>query len=245
LCIAEQRIIHVPWHWCLACLVRCEVHGASLLDSCPACGEPDPLSFTAPDLPQIRVCCSCGGELTHPARADANNQNQQSIQIVQDAYRATLLRAAPHPSLLGKITDHAFRKFVDDILQVLIAWIDPRAIQYDVASDQTSVSSRHDALRVITELISNAAPNSNPPQRRAAYARDLKLWGALFTHIPASASASLEEASVGWPLPLRRRFSAAIHHQRRKSWPRHPFRHNAFRPRFKCLHVPKVLDLTA
>src|SRR6267142_2265144 len=48
ICIAEHPIVHVPWDWCLACLVRCSVHGTSLQLGCHSCGELDPLSFETP-----------------------------------------------------------------------------------------------------------------------------------------------------------------------------------------------------
>lgn len=245
-CIAEQRTIHVPWDWCFACLIRCPVHGTSLLDSCPFCNEPDPLTFAAPHLLQSRVCYSCGGDLTDPApKLGDGSASQQSIQMVQDAYRATLLRVAPDPALLGKVTAGAFRKFIDDMLQTLTQWLDPQLVQQNIRDEQISASSRQDLIRVVAELVSNAEPTSNDRQRRSAHARDLRLWGILFALIPESERASLERASLRWPLPLRRRFSSALFYHQRISWPQSPFRGSAFRPRFTYSMLPAVRDLSA
>lgn len=52
-CLASQRVMHVRWDWCVACLIRCAVHRGPLLDDCPACGEPDPLPFQVSMLPRF------------------------------------------------------------------------------------------------------------------------------------------------------------------------------------------------
>src|ERR1700722_10508967 len=66
ICIAEHPIVHVPWDWCLACLVCCSVHGTSLQLGCHSCGEPDPISFV---VPPTHACWSCGADLTSGPRS--------------------------------------------------------------------------------------------------------------------------------------------------------------------------------
>src|SRR5262249_39775866 len=119
LCIAAQQVTHIPWDWCLACVFICPAHRTPLLDGCMACGATDPLTFTAPDQVPSRVCWSCGGDLTQHHEAPHAAPELQSVQTVEDAYRAALLGIAPHPNLLGKATSQSFRKFVDDLLQIL------------------------------------------------------------------------------------------------------------------------------
>jgi hypothetical protein len=59
LCIASQRVLHVRWDWSVACLIHCAVHRTPLLDGCPACGEPDPLTFSGLNLSPIRLRQFC------------------------------------------------------------------------------------------------------------------------------------------------------------------------------------------
>lgn len=95
LCLACQAVIHLRWDWSVACLIRCAVHRAPLLDSCPACGELDPLTFSGFDSPPIHVCRSCGGHLT-ASRKDAEDVRRKcDIEAVEDAYHAMLLGIAP------------------------------------------------------------------------------------------------------------------------------------------------------
>ena len=67
-CLADQREIHVPWEWSLACILRCGMHGTSLQTGCPTCGEWDPITFSAPGIEPNRACRSCGDDLSAPVR---------------------------------------------------------------------------------------------------------------------------------------------------------------------------------
>jgi hypothetical protein len=107
--------VHVPWDWCLACLVCCFVYGTSLQLGCHSCGEHDPLSF---DAPPTHTCWSCGADLTSgPGTLDVLQRT--GIAVVEHAYRDALLGVAPDPALLGRVSDRQFRRFVDDVLQLL------------------------------------------------------------------------------------------------------------------------------
>jgi TniQ len=64
LCIAHDSIIHVPWDWCFAGLIRCSVHDALLQFGCQACEEPDPLIFGPTLTIPSHACRSCGIDLT-------------------------------------------------------------------------------------------------------------------------------------------------------------------------------------
>jgi hypothetical protein len=124
-CLACQRVIHLRWDWSVACLIRCAVHRMPLLDGCPTCGEPDPLTFSGFDSSPILVCRSCGSDLTASPKDAEDVQRKCDIEAVEDAYRTMLLGIAPDPALLGKATDRAFRQFVEDMLQLLRRSLNP------------------------------------------------------------------------------------------------------------------------
>src|SRR6516164_2333777 len=100
-CLADPRVIHIPWDWGVSHLVRCTVHRRPLLDGCPACGEADPLTFAAEDV-RCRFC----GSILLPEMDD----HDHSFQAVEDAYRAVLAGAAP--AILNQMTDREFRRLV-------------------------------------------------------------------------------------------------------------------------------------
>jgi hypothetical protein len=243
-CISAQSVLHVPWDWCFACLIRCTAHHIPLLDSCPACGELDPLSFSAPQLVRGPACWSCGASLANHARAPDVNHNGEEVQVVQDAYRAALLGVAPDPALLGKATGRAFRSFVDDLLTTLLRCFDTRSILTAKKSCPTA-PSRQNMIRLIADLVLNAAPSSNPRLSHARYRQSLKSWETLLNTIPRSEGEIIEQASLTWPVALRRRLASALLRQQRKYWPHSPFQGPPVSPGFKRSEVASVWDLRA
>ena len=226
LCLASQPVIHARWDWSVACLIRCTVHRTLLWDGCPACGEADPLTFSGFDSSPIYTCRSCGGGLTaSPNNAEAL-QRKCHIQAVEDAYHAMLLGIAPDPILLGKATDRAFRKFVEDMLQLLTRSLNPCS-PWQTTSEVT-FSSR-DILQIITALIENAAPSSDPRVRRKRYSRGLILWATLFKFIPEYEGSAIEQSSLRWPVSVRRRFVSARYYRTKKHWPYSPYGTNVDR----------------
>jgi hypothetical protein len=220
LCLARQPVIHLRWDWSVACLIRCAVHRAPLLDACPACGEPDPLTFSGFDSPPSPVCRSCGGDLTvAQSGALLDVQPKRDIQAVEDAYRAMLLGIAPDPALLGKATDRAFRKFVEDMLQFLRRSLSPSSLWH---TTDVPFSSR-DILQIITALIENAAPSSDRRVRSRRHSHGLTLWATLFKFIPEYEGSSIEQSSLCWPVSLRRRFISARYYRIKKRWPYSPY----------------------
>src|ERR1019366_4330004 len=243
LCIASQRVLHVRWDWSVACLVHCAVHRTPLLDGCPECGEPDPLTFSGFDLSPIRLCRSCGLDLTQGVDHLGDGRDKNNIQAIEDAYRAALLGVTPTPALLGKATDRAFRQFVEDMFQVLT-----HSLNSGSACPRTSSVPilRRDILQIIAALILNAAPSSDPSARSKRYARGLILWATLLKIIPEYQGANLEQSSRRWPVALRRRFVSALYYRTRKRWPYTPYRAAAdFGNRFKYSDVVSVYDLSA
>jgi len=141
LCIANQRVTHVPWVWSLACLMRCGVHRTLLLDGCPSCGESDPLTFSA--FHACRLCRSCGSNLAGNAEVRKETpQDEDEIQAVEDAYRAALLGISPDPTLLKKTTHRSFRLFVEEVLDILTRRLNPCSASQDLSSVVVS-NARH------------------------------------------------------------------------------------------------------
>jgi hypothetical protein len=185
-------------------------------------------------------CWSCGCDLSrHTNRPNACPDNEV-IRVVEDAYRAALVGVSPHPSLLGKVTHHAFRGFVDDMLQLLVRCLKPRFFSGNTLGEDRALLPRQVLFDVIGELISNAAPSSDIRLRRSRQARGLKLWTALLILVPNSEGECLLKVSTLWPAPLQRQLASALLHQRRRRWPYSPFQGRALRSRFKC-HDPFVI----
>jgi hypothetical protein len=244
-CIAVQAVTYIPWDWSLACLIHCPVHRALLRDGCPACGEPDPLTFTPPGQPPSRVCWSCGADITDCHQTFDVAQKQHTMQTVEDAYRAALLGIAPHRELLGRATARSFRRFVHDLLEILNLTLNSRSFQRGSFKGGTAPIPRWDLLRIITELVLNAAPTSDARQRRSRYARGLVLWATLLKVITEHDAGTIERASQHWPVPLRERYLSALYHRTRKRWPYSPFEGHSLSTQFKCREVAAVYDLSA
>jgi hypothetical protein len=154
---------------------------------------------------------SCPSQEFHPlARA---------IQAVEDASRAGLLGISPHPSLVGKATDRAFRKFIDDMLQLLISFPQPSSVAKDRRDKGAIIPPRQSPFALIADLIANAAPSRDKRVQSFRYRRSLKLWANLFSVISEPEGDSLEVASRQWPMALQRRFASALHLRTRRRWP--------------------------
>jgi hypothetical protein len=219
LCLAKQSSIHVRWDWSIACLIRCARHRAPLLDGCPACGEPDPLTFSGFNSRCILLCRSCGNDLTASHNDSQDVQSTSNIQAVEGAYRAMLLGIAPDPALLGNATDRNFRQFVEDMLQLLTRSLNPGSSR----PSSSVASSRRDILQIITALIENAGPSSDRRVRGQRYSRGLILWATLLKILPGYEGSSLEQQSLRWPASLRRRFVSGLYYRTKKRWPYSPY----------------------
>jgi len=212
-CLAEQKIVHVPWDWSISCLMRCTVHRRPLMEGCPVCGEPDPLAFTGLFSTSLR-CRSCAGVLV-ASKHDTNDRDQE-MQAVEDAYRMALVGAAP--GLLKKVTHRGFRLFVEEMFDFLSGSLN------GCSDRRPATFSRQDILEIIAMLIMNAAPVPKETARWRRGARGLRLWPTLLSLIPEYVGATMEKASVRWPLALRRRFLSGLYYRTRKRWPYTPYR---------------------
>jgi hypothetical protein len=217
-CTKMQRITHVPWQWALACITLCPEHHTPLRDGCPTCGEADPLTFVAPDRPSEKLCWSCTGDLTANPESTSIALDHKSIRAVEESYFAAISGTAPEPNLVGKTTDRAFRTFVACLLQILSTMLNPEAGWSNSFTADTALVSRRSLLRIITELISNAATTSDARERRHRTARSLSLWSTLLAFMTNYQGAEIEQASQHWPVTLRLRFEAALRHRKQKRW---------------------------
>jgi len=246
LCIANQDVVHVRWEWCFASVIRCSIHRIPLQVACPGCGESDPLSFDHPDLNPNRTCWACGASLVDPTENCSYVRGYEPIiRAVEDAYRAALLGIAPNPSLVGKATDGAFRRFVDDMLQLLICFPQFDLDQKNTIYNSAPLRPRQTPFVMISELIANAAPGSNTWETQLRYRRSLKIWAALFTSFSEIDASALERASLHWPVTLQRRFASALRIRTRKRWPYDRFRSITVCPGFKRSEAIVVHDLSA
>ena len=243
LCIAEQSIIHIRWEWCFACISQCGVHGTPLQFGCASCGESDPLTF-GPSQSNSQACWSCGGGFCQPTNGLTVRRDEHIIKVIEDAYRAALLGVAPDVSLFGKATDRAFRRFVEDMLQLLVRCTGLGLIP-DPLLDKAATLPRQPLLDVIADLIANAVPSSNVKLRRLRCSRSLQLWTALMRSLPQFEGQDLEKASQRWPIPLQRRFASALRRRKQESWPYTPYQGKTACPRFTYSDTLSVCDLSA
>jgi len=209
-CLADPRVIHIPWDGGVSHLVRCTVHRRPLLDGGPACGEADPLTFAAEEV----RCRFWGSILLHEM-----DDHDHSFQAVEDAYRAVLAGAAP--AMLNKMTDREFRRFVVEMLEFLTDVLDRCSASQPNRADSFS---RQDILDIIAVLVLNAASSSHESVRRRRGTRGLRLWARLLSVIPEFQGALLEKTSLRWPTALRRRFLSGLYQRYRKRWPYTPYR---------------------
>jgi hypothetical protein len=202
----------VPWDWGVSCLIRCAVHRTPLLEGCAACGESDPIAFTAPDQDCNLRCHSCGESLVeHKHDIDERDANTQTVE---DAYRAAL--AGTVPTLLNKATSRGFRLFVEEMFHLLNAGLNTCA-----RGRQTTFSRKH-ILEIIGALVLNVSPGAAASTRSR---RDgIRLWTTLLSFIPEHIGATMERTSLRWPAALRRRFLSGLYHRTRQRWPYTPYR---------------------
>ena len=226
-CLSELPIIHAKWEWSFAFLVRCRLHRTTLDDSCPACGRPDPLHFINDER---RVSCRhCQADLcaTPEARTDSEPP-QPAAEEIEAAYRAAILGIAPHPSLLRRTTARQFRHFVEDVLMLLTCSFGP-----DASLSNAPILSRQNQVRIVRELILNAAPASTDQESRKKRALGVRLWVRLLRIVPAPRAWEIQQASRRWPPPLQNRFAGAVRQETRARWPYPPFAGPPHCPRFK------------
>ena len=219
-CLAGQQVIYARWDRSVACLIRCVVRRTTLLEGCPACGEPDPLTFSDFDSSPAAVCRACGADLTANPNNAEDPQRRSDIQAVESAYRAMMLGIAPNAAPLGKATNKAFQQFVVDMLHLLNHNLNLGSLWPTASAVRLS---RRDILQILTALIENAAPSRDKRTRGRRYSRGLNLWATLLGIISELEGDTHERSSRRWPPSLQRRFLSARYYCVKKRWPYSPY----------------------
>ena len=235
LCLAEQRVIHVLWEWCFACVTRCSIHRTPLQTGCPSCGESDPLTFEPSQGKPNPACWSCGDDLSNCANPNRVCADEQTVRVVEDAYRAALRGVSSDPSLLGKVSHRAFRKFVDDMLELLVTYADPKVISHEMPAGTVMYQHRAQLFALIADLISNAVPSSDVRCRRLRESRSLKLWTTLLALIPRFCRAE----------PWKKHLNSGLCHCRGASTLPFAFKDKDDGPTHPSSAIHSVLDFSA
>jgi hypothetical protein len=142
-------------------------------------------------------------------------------------------------------TDGAFRRFVDDMLQLLICIPQHDADPANKIDNSAPLRPRQIPFVTISELIANAAPGIDTSENQLHYRRSLKIWAELFYFFDEISASALEDASRNWPPALQRRFASALRIRTRKRWPYDRFRIMTVCPGFKRNEAIVVRDLNA
>jgi hypothetical protein len=132
--------------------------------------------------------------------------------------------------LLGNVIHQAFRRFVDDMLHMLLVILSSRPRSCNASP---LLASRASLLRIIADLVWNATPSTDARQRAVRRRRSLALWSALFEVIPPAQGKDIESSSRYWPPTLRRRFATALEHRRRSRWPYDVYSASELSPAFR------------
>ena len=241
-CLAEDNVVHIRWDWCFAALSRCAVHWSALVDACTNCDTEDPLdlSQTQTAAPPF-LCRSCHADLRRQDGDPRRLLNEDAVGLVETPYRSALLETAPHPILLSNSALQAFRRFVDDMLRILLMILS--SCSEATPSFGTLSAPRFSLLRIIAELVRNAVPSSNPILRGTRYRRSLALWSAWFQILPRRHGQALERGSRHWPPGLRRRFLSALRHRQSARLPYDVYPAQEFSPAFRYKTLAAVFDL--
>jgi hypothetical protein len=167
-CISLQPYVHVRWDWAFPALLRCHVHKSPLRRGCPMCGEDDPLPFAAPALASI-LCWSCGAHLTGASLGSHVGHVNGTYAVVERVYRVALRGTSPDYALMGEATGTQFRRFVDDLLQ-LLAWYPSPELSPRSTDPQNHhrllVNIETSAMRMQKFHRSSSAPLAWSPDRR-------------------------------------------------------------------------------
>ena len=85
------------------------------------------MNFSLPGTLPAFQCRSCFTDLTQSPKEPNHLPDDHIISVVETAYRSALLGIPSQPNLLDNATDRAFRRFIEDMLQVLLVILSSRA----------------------------------------------------------------------------------------------------------------------
>lgn len=177
------------------------------------------------------MCRSCSKDLAHPRGQHNYVPDDDTITVIEAAYRSSLIALAWDPRLLDNATNLAFRRFIEDMLELLIVVLSfpaERSDRFVLLS-----LSRQTLLSIIAGLVQKATLSNDPTCRNVRYRRSLLLWSSLFQILSERQGKDLECCSRYSPICLRRRFTTALEHLCRQRWPYNPYPAQMFSLRFK------------
>lgn len=244
-CISRQSSVHVRWDWVFPVLLRCHVHRSPLRHGCPECREDDPLPFGVVPAVVPVLCRSCGANLTETSPGSHVRKMDEAHGVIERIYRNVLSGAPLDAGLLGEATGTQFRRFVDDLVLILVWYPSPELSPRLTDPRNLYLSFRQEILRIIEALVLNATPASQPRARSRKFQEGLKLWMRVFALLSPRDAEWIENASELWPPALRRRLNSALDQHERSRSLASPFRSTFFRPGFKYINSFEFRDLSA
>jgi hypothetical protein len=145
-------------------------------------------------------------------------------------------------ALLGEATGTQFRRFVDDLLQLLAWYPSPELSPRFTDPQNLHLSFRTEILAIIGALVMNAAPDLKPHARKLKFQEGLTLWLRVLSLLSQREEELIETASEFWPPVLRRRLASALDYRERSSSRSSPFRGRFFRPGLKYINSFEFQD---
>jgi len=180
------------------------------------------------------LCRSCGANLTETSPGSYVRKMDEAHGVIERIYRNVLSGAPLDAGLLGEATGTQFRRFVDDLVLILVWYPSPELSPRLTDPRILYLSFRQEILRIIEALVLNATPASQPRARSKKFQEGLKLWMRVFALLSPRDAEWIENASELWPPVLRRRLNSALDQHERSRSLASPFRSMFFHPEFKC-----------
>jgi hypothetical protein len=151
----------------------------------------------------------------------------------------------PDYALLGEATGTQFRRFVDDLLQLLAWYPSPELSPRSTDPQNLHLAFRKEILAIVGALVLNAAPASEPNGRNVKFREGLTLWLRVLALLSQREAEWIETASDLWPSALRQRLNSALDQHERSRSRSSPFRSTFFRPGLKYINSFEFRDFTA
>lgn len=236
-CISEQRYVHVRWEWALPVLLRCHLHQIPLRHGCPVCDDDDPLPFGADPTITPVLCWNCGANLTGVIPVSNCGQSGAAQILIEKLYRDALHGKWSRATLLGDDDGTQFRRFVDDIFQ-LLCWYPSPALSPSLTDPRNKhLAFRTTVLATIGALVANATSVTD--------LNGLDLWLRVLSLLSAHEGELIETTSELWPALLSRGLNSALDLYERGTRRSSPFRSTCFRPGLKYINTNEFRDLSA
>jgi hypothetical protein len=165
--------------------------------------------------------------------------------VVERVYRVALRGTSPDYALLGEATGTQFRSFVDDLLQLLAWYPNPKLSPRSTDPQNLHLAFRKEILAIVGALVLNAAPASEPNGRNVKFREGLTLRLRVLALLSQREAEWIETASDLWPSALRQRLNSALDQHERSRSRSSPFRSTFFRPGLKYINSFEFRDFTA